>query len=82
MKEWIRENVDLDEYKDDRDRLEEYLNDEPWAEDSVTGNGSGSYYFSGYRSQEQVLDNMDLLREAYNYFGQTDRAGDDFLNER
>ena len=31
---------------EDRDELEETMNDELWAEDSITGNGSGSYFFN------------------------------------
>ena len=56
----------------DRDGLVELLNDELWADDSVTGNGSGSYTFSANKAARNVfgdLDGRDLLMEAYAEFG-------------
>lgn len=44
VKEWIKENVDLTEWTEDREGLEQQLNDDLWTEDSITGNASGSYY--------------------------------------
>ena len=60
--EAIRENYTLSDYEN-RDQLEERLNDDLWMDDSVTGNASGSYTFNSYRAQEYVTDNMDLVRE-------------------
>ncbi len=42
----------------------EELNDQLWVEDSVTGNGSGSYTFNANKAKEYVDDNKDLIREA------------------
>ena len=47
---------------------EERLYDDLWAEDSVTGNGSGSYWFSDYKAREALFDNNDLFMEAANSF--------------
>lgn len=48
----------------DSDELAEYLNDELFVSDSVTGNGSGSYWFSTYKAQLALIGNTDLLGEA------------------
>lgn len=63
VKEYIRENIDVGDYLD-RDELEEALNDDLWIEDSVTGNGSGSYTFSSYQAKEYVIENLPLLFDA------------------
>ena len=55
---------------DGRECLAEWLNDELWTEDSVTGNGSGSYTFNTYAAEENLCHNHDLLEEACNEFGQ------------
>lgn len=74
VKQAIEENINLDEYRGDRDGLEEKLNDDLWIDDSVTGNASGSYTFNSYTAREYVLDNLDILKEAAEEFGCTDRA--------
>lgn len=67
---YCNENVDLCSLSiSDRDELEEYLNDTLWTDDSVTGNGSGSYTFSTYTAEEYLMHNLDLLAEAIEYFG-------------
>lgn len=56
-----------------RDNMEEELNDTLWTDDSVTGNGSGSYTFSTYTAEEYICHNLDLLAEAIEEFcGNTD----------
>lgn len=55
---------------DGRECLAEWLNDELWTEDSVTGNGSGSYTFNTYTAEENLCHNHDLLEEACDEFGQ------------
>lgn len=82
VKEWIKENVDLTEWTEDREGLEQQLNDDLWTADSVTGNGSGSYTFNRVQASLYVLDNMDLLKEAIDEFA-TDPAtvGDKFISE-
>lgn len=44
--------------------LREALNDELWADDRVTGNGSGSYTFSTWKAEEYLAHNWDVLEEA------------------
>ena len=54
---------------EDLDALREYLNDELFCNDSVTGNGSGSYTFSTWKAEENLCHNLDLLSEAMEEFG-------------
>lgn len=65
--EYIRDEVDASEYED-RDALEEALNDELWTVDSVTGNGSGSYTFDRAKAREYVTGNLDLVQEMASDF--------------
>ena len=82
VKEWIKENIDLTEWTEDREGFEQQLNDDLWTADSVTGNGSGSYTFNRVQASLYVLDNMDLLQEAIDEFA-TDPAtvGYKFISE-
>lgn len=70
VREYIRNEVDLTEWKGNRDGLEEKLNDDLWTEDSVTGNASGSYYFNAWKAEEALSHNWHLLAEALQEFGQ------------
>lgn len=54
----------------DREELEEVANENLWADDSVTGNGSGSYTFNTWQAEENLCHNMDELEEACDEFGQ------------
>ena len=66
--QYINDEVDLSEY-DDRDALEEQLNDDLWVEDSVTGNGSGSYTFDREKAKQYVLDSgFDGLEDMISEF--------------
>lgn len=69
VKEYIENEINLDEWKGDREGLEEKLNDDLWTVDSVTGNGSGSYTFNTYEAEENICHNLDLLEEALDEFG-------------
>lgn len=70
VKDGYKENS-LRIYKEDgREALEEYLNDELWIDDQVTGNASGSYTFNTWEAEENLCHNMDLLAEACDEFGQ------------
>lgn len=64
----------------DRDELESHLNDTLWADDSVTGNCSGSYTFNSAKAKEYVMENHDLLTEAYEEFDCKDRLGQEFID--
>ena len=66
--DYINNNIDFKNFND-LDELEEYLNDTLWVEDSVTGNGSGSYYCHSYAAEEAICHNLDLLGEALDEFG-------------
>lgn len=72
VKEWIKENIDLTEWTEDREGLEQQLNNDLWTEDSITGNASGSYYCNSYKAEESIAHNWDLLNEALDEFGQND----------
>ena len=63
--DWLEDNQ---EGRIDEDREQE-LNDILWTEDSVTGNGSGSYTFNRWRAEENLCHNADLVAEAYSEFG-------------
>lgn len=63
------EEEGIDVKKFDREELEEKLNEDLWIEDSVTGNGSGSYTFDNYTAEENICHNLDLLGEALEEFG-------------
>lgn len=82
IRDYIRENVDLSEYRGERDSLEDDLRDDLWEADSVTGNASGSYTFNRWTARDYVLDNMDLLEEALTEFCESDASiGRHFLDE-
>ena len=71
VKTWIENNnawIPADVITD-KDDLYEWLNDTLWTEDSVTGNGSGSYTFSTYEAENYICHNLDLLAEACEEFG-------------
>ena len=70
VKEWIKENIDLTEWTENREGLEQQLNDDLWTEDSITGNASDSYYCNSYKAEESIAHNWDLLNEALDEFGE------------
>lgn len=66
---------DIDDFRDD-------MYDKMFVSDSVTGNGSGSYTFNSYEARENVLADMDTVREALEEFGvSAEEIGEKFLNE-
>lgn len=69
VRDYITENaITLKDYED-ADELKEYLQEQLWTHDSVTGNGSGSYIFNTWTAEEYLCHNWDLLQEAYEGFG-------------
>lgn len=87
VKEWIEDNMDLEHdiitgQFEDRDEIEEYLNDTLFIDDSVTGNASGSYTFNREEAKNYVLADIDTVREALQEFG-TDAGtiAEKFLDE-
>ena len=67
-KEAILENMEYWTFYD-REELEEVAHDELWADDSVTGNGSSSYFCNTWKAEEALCHNWDLLAEALAEFG-------------
>ena len=68
VREYIENEIDRADF-DDKDELYNFLNDELWTADSVTGNGSGSYTFSRAKAKEYVTaGGMDYLQEACKEF--------------
>ena len=73
MEQDIREFLEYGfEYRyssiNNNDELAEQLHDDLWDNDSITGNGSGSYTFNREEAKEYVLDNMELCVEALEKF--------------
>lgn len=60
-------DLDFTQFADEVE-LADALREELWTEDSVTGNGSGSYTFNRYLAEEYLLYNHELVAEAYEYF--------------
>ena len=60
VKNYIEEN-DIKVTSENRDELEEQLNDDLFCDDSVTGNASGSYTFNTWQAEENLCHNLDLL---------------------
>lgn len=82
VKNWISENINLEEYAGERDRLEEELNDSLWIEDSVTGNRSGSYTFCRETAKGYVLEDAETVKEALEAFGvDAETIAEKFLSE-
>ena len=63
VKNYIENEIELSDYSS-REELESYLNDVLFTDDSVTGNGSGSYTFSTWQAEENICHNLNLLAEA------------------
>lgn len=67
LKEYILDRWKESEFKD-LDREEVY--DEAFKADSVTGNGSGSYFFNAWKAKESIFNtDEDLMRETIEEFG-------------
>ena len=70
VKQYIADN-EITVTTDNRDEIEQQLNDDLFTDDSVTGNASGSYTFSTWQAEENLCHNMDLLADALSGFGCT-----------
>lgn len=68
VNEYINNEINLEEYRGNREELEEQLNDDLWIVDSVTGNGSGSYTFNRAEALEHVMNDFDTVTEALEEF--------------
>lgn len=68
VKEYIENEVDFQEWKENREGLEEELNDSLWVNDSVTGNASGSYFCNTWKAEEALNHNWDEIENAAREF--------------
>lgn len=72
-KEAILEYIDFHkgegDLPDDIEDMRDELNDVLWTEDSVTGNGSGSYTFSRIMAELYLIGNSDLYEQALEDLG-------------
>lgn len=68
IKEYLEEN-EIEVTEENVEELEEQLNDDLWCDDSVTGNGSGSYTFNRSEAEEYVKENITLCIDAVREFG-------------
>lgn len=68
VRNYIEEN-DIKVNAENREEVEERLNDDLFVEDSVTGNGSGSYFCNAWKAEEALSHNWDLIAEAIDEFG-------------
>lgn len=66
--EYLEEN-NIKVTTENREEMEQQLYEDLWVEDSVTGNASGSYTFSTYQAEKNLVGNLDLLKEALIEFG-------------
>ena len=74
LKDWIVNDTDILENPDsygDRDTLENWIYDEVWTEDNVTGNGY-SWYDTEEKCSEYLSDNFDLLYTAAHEYNMND----------
>lgn len=65
--EYIRDEFTAEEITEklaDRYTWAEELHDDLWICDSITGNVSGSYWFSAYKAEEAICHNWHLLADA------------------
>lgn len=79
VEDWIENNksvIPFDDFEDAED-MKEWLNDRLWDEDSVTGNGSGSYWCNTYEAEEALCHNWDLLNDILDEFGHPDNILDE-----
>lgn len=63
----INNNIIINE--DNREEVEQELDEVLFFEDSVTGNASESYTFSRWQAEENLCHNWDLLSEALSEIG-------------
>lgn len=77
----IRVESDPAGFIDAKERLRESLYDELWTEDSVTGNGSGTYTFSRNRAKWLVFSDFDTVANAASEFCDPAEIGRRFLME-
>lgn len=81
VKDYIENEINREDFED-RESLEEYLNDTLWTCDSVTGNGSGSYTFDREKARENVMSDTETVVEALKEFDtEPETIAEKFLSE-
>lgn len=80
VKEYIEENINVTDYET-REDLEEYLNDTLWADDSVTGNASGSYTFNRATAKKYIDENKDLVNDMMEEFDCKDKVANWWIED-
>jgi ketosteroid isomerase-like protein len=79
IKNYIDDDFDFSSVTD-LDEMSEKLSDDLWTVDSVTGNSSGSYTFNRWEAQQYVMNNIDLVQEAFTEFDQKEKFADWFFD--
>lgn len=67
LKQMIIDNYPTRKELEEADR--DTIYDDAFIDDSVTGNGSGSYYFNTGKSRENVINNEEVVEEMIDEFG-------------
>lgn len=65
--DYIRSDVTTADF-DNREDFTEWLYDDLWTADNVTGNASGSYTFNAYKAKEYIFSDPDTVAEALREF--------------
>lgn len=82
IKTWIQDNDWKIDTEADLDEIAEDLDEALWCEDSVTGNGSGSYTFNREEAKKNVLNDMETVTKALKEFcTPPEEIGKRFLEE-
>ena len=63
VKSYIDYDINVSDFND-RESLDEYLNETLINNDSVTGNASGSYTFCRWDAEDHICHNTELIQEA------------------
>lgn len=79
VRNYISDEVNLSEF-DEVEELNEFLNEKLFNEDSVTGNSSYTYTYNREVAAENLLDNMDLLSQAMDEFGNVLDKGEELCD--
>lgn len=69
IRDWIDSNIDYTEY-DSIEDLRDYLNDELWSIDSITGNGPSMGYYANKKYAKEMfvengIDEFDKIRKEF-----------------
>lgn len=66
--DYINENYNVADFKNMSDDEIDEIRDEIFNLDCITGNASGSYWFSTWKAEKALFGNSDLLMEAIEQF--------------